>query len=69
MNKHSGKVQNFLKHTNQAAEVLMQAMREIFDENAYARFLAYHRLDNTREAYASYLRESKTTRERRPRCC
>jgi len=44
-------------------------LREIFDENAYARFLARHRMTNTRESYALYLRESNVTRERRPRCC
>ncbi len=51
------------------ARTLAAALREIFDENAYARFLARHRMMNTREAYALYLRESNLTRERRPRCC
>jgi hypothetical protein len=48
---------------------VVAAFREIFDESAYARFLARHRMTNTREAYALYLRESNLTRERRPRCC
>ncbi|HEX6881250.1 MAG TPA: hypothetical protein VF135_12850 [Terriglobales bacterium] len=69
MNKQMAYVQDLSKRARLALELLMQAMREIFDENAYARFLEYHGLRNTREAYASYLRESKTTRERRPRCC
>lgn len=47
----------------------LAVLREIFDENAYARFLARHRMTNTRESYALYLRESNLTRERRPRCC
>jgi hypothetical protein len=51
------------------AATLVTALREIFDENAYARFLARHRMTNTRESYALYLRESNLTRERRPRCC
>lgn len=51
------------------AITLVTALREIFDENAYARFLARHRMANTRESYALYLRESNLTRERRPRCC
>lgn len=51
------------------AETLIAALREIFDENAYARFLVRHRMPNTRESYALYLRESNLTRERRPRCC
>ena len=50
-------------------ETLMQILREIFDENAYARFLRNHGLVNSREAYAHYLRETNVTRERRPRCC
>lgn len=45
------------------------ALREIFDESAYARFLSRHRMENSPEAYACYLRESNLTRERRPRCC
>lgn len=51
------------------ARTLNAVIREIFDENAYARFLARHRMTNTRESYALYLRESNLTRERRPRCC
>ena len=69
MNKQMAYVQDLSKRARLALELLKQAMREIFDENAYARFLEYHGLRNTREAYASYLLESKTTRERRPRCC
>ena len=48
---------------------VLAALREIFDENAYARFLARHGMANSREAYALYLSESNVTRERRPRCC
>ena len=48
---------------------VLAALREIFDENAYARFLVRHEMANSREAYALYLRESNVTRERRPRCC
>jgi len=51
------------------ASTLVSVLREIFDENAYARFLVRHRMSNTRESYALYLRESNLTRERRPRCC
>jgi hypothetical protein len=51
------------------AQTLVAALREIFDENAYRRFLAHHHMTNTRESYALYLRESNLTRERRPRCC
>lgn len=47
----------------------LAALREIFDENGYARFLAQHGMTNSRESYALYLRETNLTRERRPRCC
>jgi hypothetical protein len=49
--------------------LMLHTLREIFDENAYARFLASHGVPNSREAYAHYLRESNLSRERRPRCC
>ena len=44
-------------------------LREIFDENAYARFLDRHALTPSRAAYAQFLRENARMRERRPRCC
>jgi hypothetical protein len=46
-----------------------EALREIFDEAAYARFLTTQGLENSREAYAKYLQETQGARERRPRCC
>jgi len=51
------------------ASVLRSAVREIFDESAYARFLDRHHLTSSRHAYAAFLRESQCQRERRPRCC
>lgn len=49
--------------------VVLSTLREIFDENAYARFLDRHRLDRSRASYAAFLRENDRQRERRPRCC
>lgn len=48
---------------------ILEVLREIFDEAAYARFLAAHNLPCSRESYAHYLRDSNSARERRPRCC
>ena len=48
---------------------LAEALREIFDEAAYARFLRSEGVENSREAYGRYLRVSAGARERRPRCC
>jgi hypothetical protein len=45
------------------------ALREIFDESAYTRFLDRQRLPSSPHAYAAFLRENQRPRERRPRCC
>ena len=44
-------------------------LREIFDENAYARFLRRHSLSASVTSYAQFLEENKVERERRPKCC
>jgi Selenoprotein, putative len=48
---------------------LRSTLREIFDESAYARFLARRQVATSPQAYADFLRELQTQRERRPRCC
>lgn len=52
-----------------AARVLKDVLREIFDENAYARYLARNGASATRESYAAFLREVEHARAQRPRCC
>lgn len=52
-----------------AAVLLADAIREIFDENSYARFLARTGLPNSRISYAEFLEQEARHRERRPRCC
>jgi hypothetical protein len=49
--------------------LLVLAVREIFDEAAYARFLARAEMVRSRESYAAFLREYGAVKERRPRCC
>jgi hypothetical protein len=49
--------------------VLVAALREIFDESAYARFLDRQRATSSPIAYAEFLRESEIAKVRRPRCC
>ena len=51
------------------ARTVGEMLREIFDEAEYARFLRHERVENSREAYGRYLRETERVRERRPRCC
>jgi hypothetical protein len=50
-------------------ELLIATFREIFDENAYARFLSRQELTSSRASYLAFLEENSAARERRPRCC
>ena len=51
------------------SRLLSTALREIFDEAAYARFLERTGQDSSRAAYAGFLRERAASQERRARCC
>jgi hypothetical protein len=51
------------------AGIFLAALREIFDESAYARFLDQRQLAPSRKSYASFRREYEVTKARRPRCC
>jgi hypothetical protein len=52
-----------------ALSLVVAALREIFDESAYSRFLLAHRLPPGRASYTAFLREQEGIRGRRPRCC
>ena len=52
-----------------AASIVGAMVREIFDESAYARFLARRKLGESQQSYAEFLRENEMTQSRRPRCC
>ena len=52
-----------------ARSLLVSALREIFDESAYNRFLDRRQLPSSREAYAAFRREYDAAKARRPRCC
>jgi len=47
----------------------IDALREIFDEAAYARFLNRAGIASSNEAYAAFRRESEEAKARRPKCC
>jgi hypothetical protein len=49
--------------------LLMSALREIFDESAYIRFLKRRQMVSSREAYSAFCREYEATKARRPKCC
>jgi hypothetical protein len=50
-------------------EMFVAMLREIFDESAYARFLARNGLTASREAYGMFLDEHGEAKARRPKCC
>lgn len=52
-----------------ALRILWTALREIFDEAAYDRFLVQSRSTPSRETYWSFLEERRTCQERKARCC
>ena len=49
--------------------LLWIALKEIFDEASYERYLAQHGVLPTVDSYAGFLQESQSKRERGPRCC
>jgi hypothetical protein len=49
--------------------ILFSILQEIFDESAYARFLARQGLTTSREAYGRFLREQGEAKAHRPKCC
>jgi hypothetical protein len=52
-----------------ALRVLWAALREIFDEAAYDRFLQVNRMVNSPGSYEKFQQERRSTQERKPRCC
>jgi S-adenosylmethionine:diacylglycerol 3-amino-3-carboxypropyl transferase len=58
-----------MKRIQEIAQTFMAALREIFDESAYARFLSRRGTHSSRQAYAEFLQENEAAKARRPRCC
>lgn len=52
-----------------AAKLVLEALREIFDEAAYERFLRRTHVISSKSAYADFWRERESSQARRPRCC
>jgi hypothetical protein len=48
---------------------LLGTLREIFDEAAYARFLARTQMASSVSAYAAFRAEFEEAKTRRPKCC
>jgi hypothetical protein len=66
---HSGKACATLAVMTSSFQVLMAALREIFDESAYRRFLDRSRLESSASAYEAFRQENEQAKSRRPRCC
>ncbi len=50
-------------------EVLLATLREIFDENAYTRYLERTRTTASPQSYGAFLAERRAAEARRVRCC
>jgi hypothetical protein len=58
-----------MNSVRQALTIFWAALREIFDEAAYMRFLSRTRLPSSATTYASFCRERDSMQARRHRCC
>jgi hypothetical protein len=58
-----------MSQIRKALSLLVDVLREIFDESAYSRFLLAHALPWGRGSYRAFLQEQESVRARRPRCC
>ena len=52
-----------------AFRLFLSALREIFDESAYSRFLLRNGMTSCPDAYAAFQREQQGIKARRPKCC
>jgi hypothetical protein len=50
-------------------QILVDTLREIFDEAAYTRFLRRSGRTSSSAAYAAFRREFEQAKARRPKCC
>jgi hypothetical protein len=58
-----------MKALNLTWKTFVATLREIFDESAYARFLARAGVKSSKRAYAEFRREFDEVKARRPKCC
>jgi len=66
MNKYRVAVRSFLE---KIFTTLVAALREIFDEASYTRFLNRSGNVSSSQSYAAFRREFEEAKMRRPRCC
>jgi hypothetical protein len=56
-------------YTAKAARTLLAALREIFDESAYDRFLLRTHASRSIASYRAFTRERDAAMQKKPRCC
>lgn len=61
--------QLLLGSLRQALALFLTALREIFDESAFERFLARRNTPRSPESYRAFLRERETSIICKTRCC
>jgi hypothetical protein len=58
-----------MKSLQHVLRIFVAALREIFDESAYERFLRRTGRNSSAEAYSAFLQESQAAKARRLKCC
>lgn len=58
-----------MKNLVSAFGIVVAALREIFDEAPYARFLQRAKVPSSPAAYAAFCDECQSKRARQSRCC
>ena len=58
-----------MKHVHLFFTMLLAVLREIFDENAYQRFLLRTNSAASVRSYEQFQREREAAMARKPRCC
>ncbi len=58
-----------MKHARSFFRLLLATLREIFDENAYQRFLLRTGSPASIQSYRAFMDERETSMARKPRCC
>ena len=58
-----------MKRLREIGNVLLEMLREVFDESAYRRFLEQKQMVSSCKAYAQFVQENELLRARRPRWC
>lgn len=62
-------MKRMLEAIREFAAITLAMLREIFDEAAYARFLARGGQSSSSAAYAAFRLEHEEAKIRRPKCC